>query len=71
VIPGEDHFDRDITMMLRTVKFLDGDWVLPLTTHDISNAAWGISRRRLEFLLKTASELGLVFYRYSDFAAPR
>ncbi|MDR1857973.1 MAG: polysaccharide deacetylase family protein [Treponema sp.] len=71
IIPGEDHFDRDITMMLRTVKFIDGDWVLPLTTHDISTAAWGISRRRLEFLLKTAAELGLVFYRYSDSAAPR
>jgi len=71
VIPGEDHFDRDITLMLRTVKFLDGGWVLPLTTHDISDAAWGISARRLEFLLKTAAELGLVFYRYSDFAGRR
>ena len=70
VIPGDEHFNRSITAMLRTVKFLDGGLVLPLTTHDISDAAWGISRRRLEFLLKTATELGLVFYRYSDFAVP-
>jgi peptidoglycan/xylan/chitin deacetylase (PgdA/CDA1 family) len=71
VIPGDEHFNRNIIAMLRTVKFLDDGLVLPLTTHDISDAAWGISRRRLEFLLKTATELGLVFYRYSDFATPR
>jgi len=52
-----------------TVKFIDKKLVLPLTTHDISAAAaWGISPRRLEYLLKTAGELGVAFYCYSDFA---
>ena len=69
VIRGEENFNRQIRLMLRAVKFLDGPLVLPLTTHDISDTAeWGISRRRLEFLLKTASELSLMFYRYSDFS---
>ena len=70
VIPGEEYFDLIIRSMLMTVKFLDDDRVLPLTSHDISEAAWAISPRRLEFLLKTASDLGLHFYRYSDFAVP-
>ena len=68
VIPDDEDFDKKIRLMLRTIKFLGGSRVLPLTTHDISDtAAWGISRRRLEFLLKTASDLGLRFYLYSDF----
>ena len=68
VIPGDDHFERLITSMLRTVAFLEGGLILPLTSHDISDAAWAISPRRLEFLLKTAVELGLQFYLYRDFA---
>jgi len=69
VIPSDEVFYRLVTLMLKTVKFLDKKLVLPLTTHDISaNAAWGISPRRLEYLLKTANGLGLAFYRYSDFA---
>ena len=69
VIPSDDDFYRAVTLMLRTVKFIDKKLVLPLTTHDISAAAdWGISPRRLEYLLKTADELGLVFYCFSDFA---
>jgi len=69
VIPSDEVFYRLVSLMLRTVKFIDKNLVLPLTTHDISAAApWGISPRRLEYLLKTANDLGLVFYRYSDFA---
>jgi hypothetical protein len=69
VIPSEEDFERTITVMLRTAAFLEGNWVLPLTTHDISDtASWGISPRRLGFLLKTTTDLGIVFYRYSDFA---
>jgi len=69
VIPSDEVFYRLVTLMLKTAKFLDKNLVLPLTTHDISaSAAWGISPRRLEYLLKTANGLGLVFYRYSDFA---
>ena len=69
VIPEDGDFERDITLMLRTVKFLEGALILPLTTHEISDTAvWGISKRRLEYLLKTAADLSLVFYRYRDFA---
>jgi len=69
VIPDDKDFYRLVNIMLRTVTFIDKNLVLPLTTHDISaTAPWGISPRRLEFLLKTANDLGLVFYRYSDFA---
>jgi len=68
VIQGDETFDRLISLMLRTVKFLDDGRVLPLTTHDISDASWAITRRRLEFLLKTTADLHLKFYLYSDFA---
>ncbi|WP_052297700.1 polysaccharide deacetylase family protein [Leadbettera azotonutricia] len=72
VIKGDEHFDRSIALMLRTVKFLGKGFVLPLTTHTISeSAAWGISPRRLEYLLKTAGDLKLNFYLYSDFAKDR
>jgi hypothetical protein len=67
VIKGEENFDRFISVMFRTAGFLD--MVLPLTSHDISDEAlWGITPRRLEYLLKTASDLGLRFYVYRDFA---
>jgi len=69
VIPDDKDFYRLVTIMLRTVKFVDKKMVLPLTTHDISaTASWGISPRRLEYLLKTAKDLGVEFYRYGDFA---
>ena len=69
VIKGDENFERLIALMLRTVKFLDDGRILPLTTHDISNTAhWGITPARLEFLLKTATDLHLKFYRYCDFA---
>jgi hypothetical protein len=67
VIKGEENFDRFISVMFRTAGFLD--MVLPVTSHDISDdALWGITPRRLEYLLKTASDLGLRFYVYRDFA---
>ncbi|MCL2478239.1 MAG: polysaccharide deacetylase family protein, partial [Treponema sp.] len=69
VIKGDENFQKTITSMLRTVKFLNDGQILPVTTHDISDdAAWGISAARLEFFIKTASDLGLKFYRYSDFS---
>jgi hypothetical protein len=68
VIPSDEDFFSIVQQMLITVKFMDKKLVLPLTTHDISTAAhWSVSPRRLEFLLKTANDLGLTFYRYSDF----
>jgi len=68
VIKDEDNFYRLITLMLRTVKFLGDDFILPLTTHDISDTEpWAISQKRLEFLLQTTADLNLIFYCYSDF----
>jgi peptidoglycan/xylan/chitin deacetylase (PgdA/CDA1 family) len=68
IIPSDVDFYRMVNLMLKTAKFLDKKLVLPLTTHDISAAAsWGISPRRLEYLLITARGLGLKFYRFSDF----
>jgi peptidoglycan/xylan/chitin deacetylase (PgdA/CDA1 family) len=62
----DEDFEALITIMLRTAKFTGG--VLPLTTHDISDTAdWGIKPERLEYLLGTARDLQLQFYRYSDF----
>jgi hypothetical protein len=72
VIKGDEIFDNYVALMFRTVKFLGGDGILPLTTHDISaTALWGISPRRLEYTLKTARDLNLKFYRYSDFTKER
>jgi peptidoglycan/xylan/chitin deacetylase (PgdA/CDA1 family) len=69
IIPSDEDFYCLVNIMLMTVKFIDKSLVLPLTTHDISaTASWGISPRRLEYLLRTANKLGLVFYRFSDFA---
>jgi len=67
IIQNDDEFKRIILSMLRTVKFMDDCWVLPLTTHDISNASWGIRPDRLEFVLSAAAELKLKFYRFCDF----
>ena len=68
VIRGDEDYERIVKSMLRSVKFLEGDQILPLTSHDISFAAWAINPQRLEILFKSAIELGLKFYRYSDFA---
>ena len=68
VLRGEENFDNMISVMLRTLKFLGDGRILPLTSHIIEDdAAWGISLRRLEFLLETAVNLGLKFYLFSDF----
>jgi peptidoglycan/xylan/chitin deacetylase (PgdA/CDA1 family) len=59
-------FKAAVTMMLRTAKFLGR--ILPLTTHTIADdAAWGIKPERLEYILQSAADLKLKFYRYSDF----
>jgi peptidoglycan/xylan/chitin deacetylase (PgdA/CDA1 family) len=64
----DDDFEREIALMLLAAKFIGGGSVVPFTTHDISDDAdWGITPRRLEYLLKTARDLKLRFYRYRDF----
>jgi len=67
VLQRDDYFYYTIRMMLRTVKFMDRNWVLPMTSHNISNGSWAIRHIRLEYLLKTTAELGLKFYKYNDF----
>jgi hypothetical protein len=68
VYKSDPKFETDMAVMLRTVKFLDGDRIVPLTTHTIADDAdWGISPRRLEYVLRTVKELKLRFYRYGDF----
>ena len=65
----DEDFKSMIDVMLKTVKFIGGDLVLPLTSHTISDSAsWGIKPHRLEYLLQTAKNLQLNFYRYRDFA---
>jgi len=67
VLQRDDYFYYTIRMMLRTVKFMDKNWVLPMTSHNISNGSWAIRHIRLEYLLQTAADLKLIFYKYSDF----
>jgi peptidoglycan/xylan/chitin deacetylase (PgdA/CDA1 family) len=68
IYKSDTKFEADMAVMLRTVKFLGGDRIVPLTTHTIADDAdWGISPRRLEYVLRTAGELKLRFYRYGDF----
>ena len=63
----DEEFEALIDLMLRAVKFVGGNLILPLTTHDISDTAdWGIKPRRLIYLLQTANDLQLNFYRYKD-----
>ena len=63
----DDDFITMIDTMLRTVKFIGGNLVLPITTHNISDTGdWGIKPRRLEYILQTANDLQLHFYRYKD-----
>jgi len=64
----DDDFMTMIDVMLRTVKFIGHDLILPLTSHNISDTDdWGIKPRRLEYILQTAGDLQLNFYRYSVF----
>ena len=68
VFKRDDDFTAAITIMFRTVKFIGRGLILPLTTHAISdNADWGIKPHRLQYLLQTANDLQLTFYRFSDF----
>ncbi|MDR0562803.1 MAG: polysaccharide deacetylase family protein [Spirochaetaceae bacterium] len=63
----DEDFEAAVAMMFRTLKFIGDGRILPLTTHTIADEPdWGIKPRRLEYLLQTASDLGLKFYRYCD-----
>jgi peptidoglycan/xylan/chitin deacetylase (PgdA/CDA1 family) len=63
----DEDFEAAIILMFRTLKFIGRERILPLTTHTIADDAdWGITPARMEYVLKTARDLRLVFYRYSD-----
>jgi hypothetical protein len=60
-------FMAEIDSMLRTLKFIGRGLILPLSSHTISESAdWGIKPHRLEYILQTARDLQLHFYRYRD-----
>jgi peptidoglycan/xylan/chitin deacetylase (PgdA/CDA1 family) len=66
VFPDDAKFENDIRLMLLATKFT-GSHIIPFTTHDISDEAqWGITPKRLGFVLGTAKELKLRFYTYSN-----
>jgi hypothetical protein len=68
VIPDDTAFYQMIGELLQTTKAA-GNLIVPLTTHNIDDGAqWGITNARLEFLLRTASEMGLRFYTYRELA---
>jgi hypothetical protein len=65
---ADEDFNAAVDIMFRAVKFIGGDLVLPLTTHNISdNADWGIKPLRLRYLLQSANKLQLNFYLFRDF----
>jgi peptidoglycan/xylan/chitin deacetylase (PgdA/CDA1 family) len=68
VIQDDEDFYRIIGELCAAAKAA-GNLIIPLTTHTVDdNAQWGIKRYRLEFLIKTAAEQGLVFYTYRELA---
>jgi hypothetical protein len=67
IFEEDDVFFTTVDSMFRTIKFIGQGLILPLTSHSISNADWGIKPHRLEYILKTAGDLQLNFYRYGDF----
>jgi peptidoglycan/xylan/chitin deacetylase (PgdA/CDA1 family) len=62
---SDREFQDDIMRILRIIKAGKNN-VVPLTSHAISNDAWGIKKARLEYLLRKCTELSLHFYRYQD-----
>lgn len=67
--PDQLKFEHDMLTILAAAKFT-GHCIVPLASHIISaKAKWGIDPQRLEYLLKTAGELKLKFYTYSDYPA--
>jgi hypothetical protein len=61
-------FYTTMNSMLLCLAFMGDDTILPLNTHKISaDADWGITPKRLEWLLERSNQLGLHFYLYRDF----
>jgi len=58
-------FTDDIERMLQSIKF-EPNSVIPLTSHSISSDKWGITRERLEILLKICQDMNLRVYTYKE-----
>jgi len=66
IYPNNEEFESEMRLLLLIAKFT-GNVIIPLTSHEISDAAqWGIKPSRLEFLLGTIQHLKLKFYTYRD-----
>jgi len=63
---NNEEFENEMRLLLLIAKFT-GNVIIPLTSHEISDAAqWGIKPSRLEFLLRSIQQLKLRFYTYRD-----
>ena len=63
----DEDFKARIALMLMVAKFIGGDTVIPITSHNISDGNWAIKAQRLELLLQKANDLKLRFYLFRDF----
>jgi peptidoglycan/xylan/chitin deacetylase (PgdA/CDA1 family) len=62
---SDREFQDDIMRILKIIKAGRNN-VISLTSHAISNDAWGIKKDRLEYLLKKCTELNVRFYKYRE-----
>ena len=61
----ETNFQNDITQLLEFAKENQNSVIL-LTSHNIGSNDWGITKERLEFILKKCVEYDMKFYTYKD-----
>jgi hypothetical protein len=62
---GDEEFKKTMERIFKIVKLTSNN-VIPLTSHAVSNADWGIKRGRLEWLLRKCNELNMRFYTYKE-----
>lgn len=62
---SDEEFEKEITALLTQAKE-NKRAIVSLYSHAIEGGDWCIKEKRLEFLLKTAKEMGLKFYTYKD-----
>jgi peptidoglycan/xylan/chitin deacetylase (PgdA/CDA1 family) len=62
---SQEAYEKSIRDILTGLKKEKG-MVICMYSHAIGDGSWCISGERLEYLLQTAEELGLKFYRFQD-----
>lgn len=62
----QEAFETSMTDILSNLKQQKG-MVICMYSHAIGDGGWCINEEKLEYLLKTAKELGLKFYTFQDF----